>query len=194
MLCPHCAYPNEPTQSHCLKCGLAIQSKESAKKTQELWATAPPQVIKEFEQKYQKEQERYERYITFLKNNLIKHSLLGGFINIIIGLFTYLPSIGGISFLIYLLLNAITGAIAGWLLNKKGGGNFTGLFLIWAAFVIPLIIRMINVSIFLGNDMQQNASAFGSFFLPGFIGSTISATVGYFFGTQLEFERIGRGL
>jgi len=194
MLCKECAFPNEPTQIYCKKCGHPIQSVESAEKTRQDWEKLPEHARKEFQQKYQKDQASSERHKVFLENNIRKHIIIAGVINIIVGLIVYVKDTPGIWFFVYFLLTAITGCLAGWLLNKRGGGALSGAFLIWGAYVIPITIQMIHINCLIGGDMRSGGLAFGLFLFPTLYGSIFTVGTGYFFGMQLDFDRFNRGL
>ncbi|MFH1227786.1 MAG: hypothetical protein V1701_07775 [Planctomycetota bacterium] len=184
MICAQCFCPNDPTRTHCQKCGAFIKSAEEAAQSKDMLERLPPQTREEMEKKYKTELTEYQAYFESLKRNRKKHIILGAVLGFLIGMISYLPGIPMPWKLGYMVLSLVTGGTAACLLNTHYGGRFTGMLLFSGGFFIILIIEIIHLFI----SGVDPLALFAIWFWDGFRGLIPSMAIGYCWGLKLEFK------
>ncbi|MFA5793995.1 MAG: hypothetical protein WC980_02855 [Candidatus Brocadiia bacterium] len=149
MLCPRCAYPNQPYILKCQRCNSQLRSEEEAKHNNEEWVILPEKIRIEFEDNYKLAQEHSRRIMAFSFRKKFKYVLMGGIMLGVVGFLNWfvrfltmsdiLDSVGGILF--FISPEIIAGGIAGFLLIKSRGGPHKGMILFISAFIASAVVK-----------------------------------------------------
>ena len=183
MLCSRCAYPNPPPNAVCTRCGYVLQSPQEAAQRQKLWDELPPKARSEFEEKFRNDQLKYEKWITYLKQNRIKHIVMGGLLLGILGLLHGFVIISDI----------MLGGLAGWLLNIKRGGAYWGLLFFGAGYSISALFKGLSGLSHFSAEVSHSYGV-GGIALLLICGALFTLCLGYAFGMAMEMRHLERGV
>ncbi len=150
MRCEGCGFENDWAALQCVNCSGHLQTPEQAVEKKEMWDRMPAAFREETLRKIADDQETYRQYVEFLTKNRIRCSLFGGFLGFLAGLGQF-GFVCGSLFLSF-FLNALFGALAGFLLNHLKGGRYVGLGLFGGAYLTAYIVQVVsgNTSVLAG--------------------------------------------
>src|SRR3972149_5060304 len=131
MFCKNCAYPNLPIYFTCQRCGSVMHSVEDTDRTKREWDIMPNEMRMEFEAKCKAEQERWEEHNIFLRKSRMLHTIVGSALGGVTGLLTG----------IVIIPDVVLGAVAGYYLNHRGGGQYTGMALFGIVHIVSSVLK-----------------------------------------------------
>ncbi|MHC5082079.1 MAG: hypothetical protein ACYTHN_24000 [Planctomycetota bacterium] len=185
--CPSCRKRNPLFAVTCTECGERLTDGEADRQGLRGRETGlPDHVQREFAAAKADETERVRAHEEHLRNRLIRDMGYGAGIGFF-SQFLIMILAGSIAFpLVYIPL----GGLAGALLNRRGGGNFTGAWLFGGAFALGWILSVLCSGI----NPLHNVMFAPAFFIFSVCGMALTLVCGYLLGMTLSFERFEEGI
>jgi hypothetical protein len=189
MNCARCGLTNPPYLEACDFCSRFLQTPEQSREKRIYWEGLPETARQEFDGKYRKDRERFERWKEKLHRDRFKHAAVAAaFYTVSSQVFHWSIAAGGCgAFLLALLGDLAGGAAAGHLVNRLRGGEYRGTAAFGALYVVATSAKMATgaiTSIFGGLGLA--GAGVGLFVIAGLLASLV---MGYLFGMHLTLEK-----
>ena len=177
MRCPACAYPNLPTSFTCERCESPLGDRAEIEKTIKRWAEMPASARAEFEDKFRAEQKQFNKYVAGLGKSRLRTVIIGALIGGFCGLFT-----GWV-----IVPDIILGGLAGYELNRRGGGQYTGMVVFGIAYSAGFVFKGLT-------DLLPHINSYcGTFYIAFWsAGALFSLVSGSVFGLLLQHKFIDK--
>jgi hypothetical protein len=179
---------NPPYAADCGFCSASIQPAARAEEERVRWESLGERSKAEFLEVFRRDRERYDAWVEKRRRDRKKHAIIGA---LAYGLGTNLLlllayDLGVLGLLVLLAADGAVGAVAGFSINRNGGGEYRGLGLFGGAYVLSIVVKTL-----LGILPHPLAGGYegAGVGIAIAVGILQSLLIGYLFGLHLSLKR-----